>query len=216
MKSKQNILTSVCSLAVLSMIFLGSCAEPKSDCPCEDPKEVEEPKGIITEEEAAVLFKEYTEKRVADRIAKKDTAEQKSFEPARYTEFDFKIIKQYIKYIEQEAKAADTEIETLRIYYAVYPEGRGDRSNKTTVFLVPAADFDGKNKAFQIGMIGERAAADTIPWDFGTDVRKMSLYAPKDQRQYGTFGPSPVPNAPVQGNRSLVLNDGSTSPPPYH
>lgn len=139
-----------------------------------------------------------------------------TFIPARYTEFKFEVIKDYIKYIEQEAKTADKKIETLRIYYAVYPEGRGIRSNKTTVFLVPSADFNGENKAFQISMEGERIEADTIPWDFGTGAKKMSMHFEQDQRQYATFGPLPASSAPVQDYRSLVLNDGSTAPPPYH
>ena len=214
MKTNQTIRHSLMGIAAMvCMLFISCTGETGTKS---DGEAVKPPEQIISEEDAAKLFQGYTDSREACAIAAQDSAAQASFIPARYTEFDFKVIKDYIKYIEQEAKAVDTEIETLRIYYAVYPKDKGDRSNKTTVFLVPAADFNGENKAFQIGMIGERAAADSIPWDFGTGAKKYNYSNTKDQRQQAGFVPIPASSAPVQGNKSLVLNDGSTAPPPWH
>jgi len=216
MRTKQTIRRPFAGIVAMSLVLTMACkpgGETKSDDTNVDP-----PKQIISKDRAANLFKEYTRDRVPYILSAQDTAEQKDFIPARYTEFDYDVIKQYIDYIEQEAAAANKEIETLRIYYAVYPPGTGSKSKKSTVFLVPSADFEGKNRAFEVRQEEESTEAVAIPWDFGTGVQQMGMQMQQDQRQYATFGPAPASaeTLTVQGNRSLVLNDGNTSPPPYN
>ena len=214
MKTKQTMQRSIMGIAAMACILLSGC-EQGSDTKMVE--EVDPPGQIISKEQAAKLFEEYTSSRVPCAVAAQDSSAQESFVPARYTEFDYKVIKEYIAYIEQEAKAAKKEIQTLRVYYAVYPPDSEKDRNKTTVFLVPSTDFDGKNRAFEVSRDGESTQAVPIPWDFGTGVKQMGMHSAQDQRQYATFGPSPTPSAPlVQPGGSLVLNDGTTAPPPYN
>ena len=216
MKTKQTIRRSVMGLLAMTLILSMGCEQEKEARSEEGP--VDPPKQIISIEDAATLFKEYTEGRVPHVVAALDSTEQESFVPARYTDFDYKVIKEYIAYIEQEAKAAKKDIKTLRIYYGVYPSDKGDKSKKATVFLVPSTDFNGENMAFQVSRVGESTEAVPIPWDFGTGIKEMGMQMQQDQRQYATFGPMPASSAPapVQRNGSLVLNDGNTAPPPYN
>lgn len=216
MKTKQVLLRSFAIMGTMIFVFALSCKPGDQTEAMSAP--VDPPKQIISIDQAATMFKEYSNRRVPQVVAALDSTEQENFIPARYTEFDYKVIKQYMAYIEQEAAAANTEIESLRIYYAVYPPGMGGKSKKSTVFLVPAAEIDGENRAFEVRTEGERTEAVAIPWDFGTGVEQMGMHTQKDQRQYATFGPAPFNSttSAVQGDRSLVLNDGNTAPPPWH
>lgn len=216
MKTKHIVQRTFMPLAAMALVLnLGCKPEGESKAAAE---EVQRPKQIISKDQAAAMFKQYSRDRVPCAVAAQDSTEQESFIAARYTEFDYDVIKEYMAYIEQEATAANKEIETLRIYYAVYPPGMGGKSKKATVFLVPAADFDGKNRAFEVMKEGERAEAVAIPWDFGTGVEQVGMQSKQSQRQYATFGPAPFssPATAVQPNGSLVLNDGNTAPPPYN
>lgn len=213
MKTKQAIRRLFMGIIAMFLILFTAC-ETGGQSKVEK-KPVDPPKQIISKDTAAILFKEYTRGRVPQVIAALDTAAQENFIPARYTEFEYDVIKKYIDYIEQEAKAANKEIETLRIYYAVYPPGMGSKSKKSTVFLVPATEFEGKNRAFEVRKDGESTEAVPIPWDFGTGIKQMGMQVQHNQRQYATFGPSPATTT-VQSNKSLVLNDGNTAPPPYN
>ena len=215
MKTKQTIRRSFLSIAAMSLILFTACengGETKS------VERVDPPKQIISKEQAAVLFQEYTNSRVPCAVAAQDSAAQEAFVPARYTEFDFKVIKKYIEYIDQEAKAAKKEIKTLRVYYAVYPPDSEKDKNKTTVFMVPSTDFDGKNMAFEVHREGESTEAVAIPWDFGTGIKQMGMNVQQDQRQFAGFTLKPFSHyvGSTYSNGSLVLNDGTTAPPPYN
>lgn len=217
MKTRQTIRHAFIGLGVLSLIFSMSCKPDGEDTQAEG-KPVDRPGQIITVERAATLFKEYTERRVPHVVMELDSAEQEQFIPARYTDFDYEVIKQYISYIEQEAAAAKKDIKSLRIYYAVYPPNNGNRSKKSTVFLVPTTEFEGENRAFKVDHQNGEAVATAIPWDFGTGIKQVGMSEAPVQRQYATFGPAPAKlNAtPALSNGSLILNEGNTAPPPWH
>lgn len=207
---------SIISISAMTLILtLGCKPEGETRTASED---VDRPGQIITVERAASLFKEYTDKRVPHVLMELDSAEQAQYIPARYTEFDFDVIKQYISYIEQEAGSAQKDIKSLRIYYAVYPPNTGNKSKKSTVFLVPTTDFGDVNRAFKVDHENGKAIATAIPWDFGTGVEQVGMSEASNQRQHASFGPAPANlNAtPPLSNGSLILNDGNTAPPPWN
>lgn len=208
---------------IVSILLLSSCQEKKSDCPCEEPKEtmeyeeVKPPEGIIEYDDAAELFKNYTDMRspIIENY-EREVRSKPDFIPTRYTEFSFKELQQYMAYIEQEAKAAEVEIQTVRIYLGTYSSERIKSPDHNTVFLVPTTEFDKVNKAFEIVDDNGRPRANALPMDFGTGLKEMGMFIKEERRQYAGIGTMPASSAPVQGGKSLVLNDGSTAPPPWN
>ena len=216
MKTKQTIHRFIGFLFLGMLILIASC----QPCDCEDSAvSADEPKGIISTEEAKELFKGYTSERVPKVLSAVDSAEREGFLPTRYIAFNYKNIKNYMAYIEGKANSVDVDIDTLRIYLGVYSKNHPRDGGKATVFLVPAtSSLDGKSRAFHIAEEGGRKFADSIPWNFGTDIKQMGQLMEKEPRQYAGFGPSPLKTniGPVLLNGSLILNDGNSAPPPWH
>jgi len=216
MKTKQTIDRFIGFLFLGMLILVASC----QPCDCKDSAvSTDEPKGIISTEEATELFKGYSSERVPKVLSAIDSVKREDFIPTRYVEFSFENIKNYIAYIEARATSVEVDIDSLRIYFGVYSKNRPQNGGKTTVFLVPATStLDGKSRAFHIAEKDGRQFADSLPWNFGTDIKQMGLLLEKEPRQYAGFGPSLMnTNAvPAVLNGSLILNDGNSAPPPWH
>ncbi|AUP77599.1 hypothetical protein [Flavivirga eckloniae] len=102
---------------------------------CEEKKKVKPPKQIIDYEYANTLEEEYKKTRsVAIR-------EYLQIDDAREFWFDLKGLKQYIKFVEQEAKELGYENLGIRIYNGAYPkDDRYPDPGYSTVFLVPTGN----------------------------------------------------------------------------
>lgn len=101
---------SLCSVATMMlavMIVLAGCTS--------DSRVVEKPKETITIERAQDLYRAYDAR--FDAL----TQHRNGKEDARYGWHSIAFYKNYIAYLEQEAKKANLEVSGLRLYYAAYP-----------------------------------------------------------------------------------------------
>ena len=230
MKNLQSILSSLFSLSIL---FFVSCGErtQTQDAAAESKIAVEAPEQIISMEEAKMFYENYSDRRASliqkfedsINISKQDTTK---FDVARYTYYDYKTIKQYLDYIEQEAAKAGVEISTLRFYYSNYPD-QGSFSNgkkidhprQNSVFILPTLNQDGDEFGFyteEDGQGGLRA----VLFDYKLDninLKEMGLNNSVDGKSYAGFmNSSSAISAPTIFNGgSMVLNQGGAAPPPY-
>ncbi len=217
MRTIKTILLSKIPYWAFSLLLIMAC-NPKETKTEVEPEPTKEPGQIITEKQAAVLFDTYSTNRVPSIQEFEDADLEEGEEKhvvARYTYFDFKVMQEYMKYIEEQADSVGKEIKSLRIYYATYPAESAKDPNKNTVFLVPTTDFDGLDKAFKISMQDGKPTAVAIPWNFDLNGQKASEQEEGANNQAGFFSTTKA-NAVLFLGGSLILNDGNTSPPPYH
>ena len=141
------------SLLPISILFLAFGCQEQSEKP--KTESVKAPEQIISTNQAQELFDNYSSRR-APLIQKfEDSLNKESrFDVARYGYYDYKTIKKYIAYIEQEAEKAKVEISTLRFYFGNYPnkkqfaDGRKVKHpRQNSFFIVPTLKKDGKEYA---------------------------------------------------------------------
>jgi len=95
------------------------------------------PKTIIDVQEAEDMYHRYG-KDIAPILEKNKS----NFKATRSLSIDYKTLKDYIAFIEQEAAEANkTEITGLRIYFAKYEDSKND--GRATVFLNPIMEYGG-------------------------------------------------------------------------
>ncbi|MEO2050177.1 MAG: hypothetical protein ABGX00_00320 [Allomuricauda sp.] len=202
------------------LLLLGSCQQgPKkeSSTDSETPNttqetNVEPPSGIISLAESKSLYDNYTRHRLD--LIKQYEAERSEVEfiPARFTSFPYAEIKQYMSYLEQEAKAANVTISSLRIYYANYPDKPDFPDGKkvvhprqNSIFIVPTMKVDGEEYGFYIGADGNaKLIKDAV------GAKEMGSKLNQREQSYASFAPSFFQD----GDTSLNLNHGSSGPPP--
>lgn len=204
------------------LLILGACQqqkkqESKEDEPTqEEPRErVKPPEQIISIEESKKLFDNYTKNRVESIQAYElEVNKDENFKVARFSSFDYATFKQYMAYIEQEAKAAKVDITTLRFYFANYPnekefpDGRKVvHPRQNSLFVVPTIDVDGENFGFFIGANGK---AELIKNAVKADGIGSS--GKDGEKSYASFAPTITP-APYSGG-SLAMDRSSSGPPP--
>ncbi|MGX1929657.1 hypothetical protein [Flagellimonas sp. 2504JD4-2] len=201
------------------MLILGACKQPqKKDDPAEEPKErVKPPEQIISLEESKSLFDNYSRNRVAmiQEFEMEQNPDEK-FRPARFSSYDYSTIKQYMAFIEQEAKDANVDITSLRFYFGNYPNKEKFPDGKkvvhprqNAVFIVPTINVDGQNYGFYIGEDGKAKLIKNAVGEKGMGSNETG-----EQKAYASFVPSfSAPTAPFAG-QSLTLNRGTSGPPP--
>ncbi|SNZ01826.1 hypothetical protein [Flagellimonas pacifica] len=217
MKNTKKVTTS---FLVVMFLILGACQpKPKKDEPHEEPREkVKPPEQIISLEESKSLYDNYTRNRV-DLIQQfeKEQHEDDSFNVARFSSFDFKTVKQYIAFVEQEAKAANVDVTSLRFYFANYPnkekfpDGRKVvHPRQNSVFVVPTMNVDGEDYGFYIGEDGKaKLIKDAV------GANGIGHSSEKSNKSYASLIPiSSAPTA-VYGRQSLAMDKGSSGPPPH-
>ncbi len=226
MKNFKNFL--LLSLCLTTLLFI-SCAE-QSDRG-KDAKQktaVEAPKQIISIEVAKSMYDNYTKRR-AGLIQKFEDSinasmkETKKFDVARYTYYDYKTIKDYLAYIEQEAEKAGVEISTLRFYYSNYPDQQKFPDGTTVVhprqnsfFIMPTLNQEGREYGFYTEDSGENGEKKAVLLDWQLELFAAAKFSEeeKDARSLAGFGPNTGP-LPAFARGSLVLNQGGAAPPPY-
>lgn len=228
MKNFKNFL--LLSSCLVTLLFVSCAEQADRGKEIEQEKTVEAPEQIISIEEAKSMYDNYTERRAGliqdfeDRInmSRKDTTK---FDVARYTFYDYKTIKDYLAYIEQEAAAAGVEISSLRFYFSNYPDQEKFANGKPIVhprqnsfFIIPATEVDGDQIAFTTVDTGEAGKKRAV-------LLKMNL-EPYDAEGMGTNYDNTnkslasilsVVNyaSPAYANGSTALNEGSSAPPPH-
>lgn len=194
---------------LLVLLLLASCQErpkePKSE-PVEEV-EVSAPDQIISLNDADSLYVNYTNRR-ANSIAKMEMQhgeDSEPFEPTRFVTVDIEVMKQYIKFVEQEAKKGGTEVDSLRIYLGNYGNMKKDwkKNNRNTMFILPAAKAEGGYGGIYIGEDGK--------------AKLMRNYFKGSQEGEPKSEASLLPilnSGLMQGGGSLIMNDLGNSPPP--
>nr|WP_299342025.1 hypothetical protein [Allomuricauda sp.] len=194
----------------------------KDEQPSEEPEVdtqemVEAPEDIISLKESKQLYDNYTKSRVAAIMSyERETNEDPDFEVARYVDFDYKAMKQYIAFVEQEAKKAKVNVSTFRLYFANYPnEERFPDGKKVihprqnSIFVVPTLHRNEQNYGFYIGADG---SAQLIRDAIHGKAQGMGDAGKNSEKSYASFAPS-LPAA-IQGEQSLSFNHGQSGPPP--
>lgn len=210
------------SFVLGSMILLmGACQPaPKKERSDEKPQEkVEPPEQIISLEESKSLFDNYTENRAGlIENYEMERHPEETFHVARFVSWDYHILKQYIAFIEQEAKEAEVDISELRFYFANYPDKKefSDKEHvvharQNSIFILPAMEVDGMDFGFYIGADGK---AQLIKDAVG--AQGMGNVSKDREKSYAGFAPNLSTSPSVFAGYSLTLNRASSAPPPPH
>lgn len=233
MKNHSNFIRmSVCFLAILGIYGCGQKDPDKN----EEDVEINAPAQIIDIAQAKTYYDTYGERRVPiiqkyedsingeGKMQKKNDA-QESFDVGRFVYYDYKTIKQYLAYIEQEAKAANVEISTLRFYYSNYPDQTFFPASKDSIIhprqnsiLISPTYNDGKRDyLFYIGQGAEGQEAIPLADNF-EPVKGYGLLDATIKKSYASFTPnfkiSAVRPKAFANGESLTLNRGTGVPPP--
>ena len=191
------------------------------------------PKQLISLEKAQKLYENYTTRRVplirkyedsinmvmADPKAQEEVPGK--FDVARYGYYDYKTLKQYLEYIEQETAKTGDSISTIRIYFANYPDEPGYVHKRQSSFmLMPTVKKGGREYAYAISE-GEKPQAMLIGDNLQVvDASQALLNNPSDrQTAKASLLPVAAPKPPVkpyQLGGSLILNESQMVPPPYN
>lgn len=242
-------------LIVLSIFVLSfnSCAE-KMDKEEKVASEVIAPAQIVQIDQAKEMYENYTDRRVpliqqfedsinrhsnTDKIRREKKREKdmemskdgKPFDVARYVSYDYATIKQYLAFIEQEAKKANVEISGLRLYFSNYPKGpkfeNGDsivHPRQNSIMLSPTLKKGDRDYLFYIGGTQAEQQAVLLSDSFGeVKAQGMGGNGNGDNKSYASFIPSltntttnTTLNSSFYAGTSLTMNRGQGAPPPYN
>jgi hypothetical protein len=205
---KHRLATATSALFGLLLLLSSGCKPDSSKQQTREAVDkVVPPKQLISLETAREYYQNYGTRRVPlirryeDSVTRATDPEGKPFDVARYVSFDYEVLKAYLAYIEQEAARVNTDIESLRIYFATYPDAAGrTHPRQNSVFLLPAVEME--EKQWGLFIDGDRPGY----LNGSLEVHQGPARAEA----------SMVPAPPQQGRGgSLILNEGQSSPPPY-
>ena len=209
-----------------------SCNQPQKANTPKNKKNivVEAPAQLIAIPEARSMYESYSKRRVPliqhyedsiNRIHKED----KEFDVGRFVYYDYKTIKQYIAFIEQEAADADVEISTLRFYFSNYPDEVVFKNTKdsikhprqNSIMLSPTYNDGKRDYLFYIAQGAKGKQAVPLTNDF-EDIKGYSTRIQERNKVYASIAPSSnstsTATLSLQESQSLTLNRGSGVPPP--
>ncbi len=162
----------------------------------------------------------------ADDVKNNTSITQTGFTAARFVSYDYKTIKNYLKFIEQEADAANIEISTLRFYFSNYPDSktlpkREKKINpkKNSIMISPTTtNPKGEDFLFYIdvGDKGERKAM-RLTDEFAYTEQQTGLYYGFGKRNEASLFPNFSsgalnPTLPMFAPQSVTINEGSSHP----
>ena len=230
MKRPTTLSTKIALLCALTAII--SCNHPQkaSNPKNEDPIIVEAPAQLIAISEAQSMYNSYSKRRVPLIQHYEDSIntihkDDKEFDVSRFVYYDYKTIKQYLAFIEQEAADADVEISTLRFYFSNYPDEVVFENTKdsikhprqNSIMLSPTYNDGKRDYLFYVAQGAKGKQAIPLTNDF-EDIKGYSTRMQERNKVYATIAPSfnSTAAAPLslQESQSLTLNRGSGVPPP--
>ena len=225
---------SLFRLVVLSLFVFSfnSCAEKMEKEKKETP-EVLAPTQIVQIDRAKKMYDNYSDRRLPLIQHYEDSINggKEKFDVARYVSYDYETIKQYLAFIEQEAKKANVEISGLRFYFSNYPKGakfeNGDpivHPGQNSVMLSPTLKRRDRDYLFYIGGTEAKQEPVLLSDNFGpVKGQGMGVNGNGDNKSYASFIPSSTNattnttlNASFYAGTSLTMNRGQGAPPPYH
>ena len=218
-------------LFLTSLIVIGflSCETKKVKKPVmeQEVTDVIAPKQIVSVAQAKSMYDAYGERRVG-LIEKfeNEQAPEKKFDVARFGYYDYNTIKDYLAYIEQEAKKANVEISTLRFYFSNYPDkksfedGREIKHPKqNSFFIIPTLkDNDDKDYGFYIREEDDGKNVPVLLTDNLNPKKEKdsNMQQQSERKSEASFLPSPAPAMFYAKDKSLIINESNMTPPPYH
>lgn len=193
-----------------SALIFTSCNE-RQEAGVPKPLTVDAPKIIIPVQEAENMYHRYGTDRVAliERTINVDDQENPiaSNDPAyvqatRSVTVDYKMLKQYIAFIEQESKKANTDITGLRLYFSQYAATKND--GRATIFMNPVMKY------------GSGGISDDVAFAIDNSGKKpVAVYVKDCYKMPGTKSNQANLTMPVQGPiQSLAANNSPWRPPP--
>lgn len=208
-------------MALICSSFLG-CNDLKKSPEAEIHEAVKPPIQIISIEEAKSVYDNYTSKRANLIEASEAPLEDGSkFIASRYGDYDIETLKNYIKYVEQQADSAGVKVETLRFYFSTYPDKKEFPDKKkikhprqNSFFIVPTIKKDTFNYAFYIKNLGNGKKEAALIRDYPGIMDVKIGDANKTNKSYASM----VPNfkaSTYQDDESLIMNKTTMGPPPY-
>lgn len=214
---------SIISILVFSLTNCGDGNQKpeKENTQEENPPVVEAPKNIIDLDQADAIYTNYSKHRipVIESYETKQRAPSEAFEAARFVDFDYQILKDYIAFVDQEAeKAGVKKVTKLRMYFANYPNENKFPDGKSVVhkrqnsiFMTPTLEKNGGNYSFYIGDDGKPK----LIIDWKAKLQKgMGSVNTKQQTQQASLVPNFFTSNSLYSGQSLVLNRGNNGPPP--
>ncbi len=162
-------------------------------------------------------------KKGADKGALKSMQRSEAYEKfdvARYVYYDYKTIKDYITFIEQQAAAAKVDISTLRFYFSNYPDNeKFVHPRQNSIMISPALKKGDREFLFYIDDADPNDLRPVLlKDDFSPTNTTIGKSKSESTKAYASFLPSLAPN-PVSPNpyfngQSLTLNRANGVPPP--
>lgn len=226
MKNTTKVLWKFSVLFVL-VFSLTNCGDnkqkrKKENTPEENPPVLEAPANIVSLEQADAIYANYSKHRIPaiESYETKQRAPSEAFEAARFVDFDYQMIKDYIAYVDQEAeKAGVKKVTKLRMYFANYPNEKTFPDGKevvherqNSIFMTPTLAKNGGNYSFYIGDDGKPE----LIIDWKAEMHKGMGSVPEQQEKtHASLVPSFfTTNNSMFDGQSLILNRGNNGPPP--
>ncbi|TDS16763.1 hypothetical protein DFQ03_1248 [Maribacter caenipelagi] len=229
---KRPTILSIKIALFFALTAIISCNEEQkpNDPKNEQPILVKAPAQIIAITEAQNLYETYSKRRIPliqhyedsiNRIHKED----KEFDVGRFVYYDYKTIKQYLDFIEQEAADADVEISTLRFYFSNYPdevvfkdtEDSIKHPRQNSIMLSPTYNDGKRDYLFYIAQGAKGKQAVPLNNEF-QDIKGFGTHMQERNKVYASIAPNLKSTAAaplnLQESQSLTLNRGSGVPPP--
>ncbi len=185
------------------------------------PEDMKAPANIISLEEADAIYENYGKHRIPaiESYETQKRSPKQKFEAARFVDFDYQTIKDYIAYVDQEAKKAGVkEVTKLRLYFANYPDQAKFSDGKkvvhprqNSIFMLPTLAYDNGNYGFYIDKDGK--AKLIKDWKPKTE-KGMGVLFKSDAKSEASLLPNFFTNSSLQGGQSLIMNRGNGGPPP--
>jgi hypothetical protein len=215
---------NIVSLLTFVVVLFSACEEPKPKD--DEPILVEAPKQIISIEQAKQMYDTYSERRIP--IIKEYEGlnnDSTEFMPTRLAEYDYETLKQYLSYIENEAREAGVEINKLRFYLVNYPDAEKfddgtpvKYPRQNSFFMVPTLKRDGGDYAFLTDDDGQGNRVAVLVKDrvrrSGRQQNTTGYRMRKPALGRGMLAINPYFQDGGDGEHSLVFNEAHVIPPP--
>lgn len=244
MKNAKKTLFSFTCILLITFSFT-NCVEKGEK---ENAPEVIVPEQIVSVEDAKLMYDAYSARRkplirrYEDSInrrkdnyrndkmkqqnkkddnssASQEAVRVDSFPVARYVYYDYQTIKDYLTYIEQEAKSKGIEISTLRFYFSNYPENmpvKNAKPRQNSIFIMPTITQDSitfgyfLNDKEQLQLLADDLKVSKTPFKPKAIASKVEAsLLPKFESSIT------APTYNFYQGKSYILNSGSGVPPPY-
>ena len=171
------------------------------------------------------MYSNYSERRLPliqkyEDSINREKGVDKKFDVARYVSYDYATIKQYLAFIEEEAKKADVEISTLRFYLSNYPDKPVFNAKdsvlhprQNSIILSPTLKKGDKNYLFYVENTGKSTKPILLSDSFG-EIKGFGLNKIKQKSHASIIPNFTKPNTSMFSETSLTMNRGHSAPPP--